>query len=626
MRDAPRPLNQLQRRQWLAATLALLAAGRVRRRRPGLPSPSSWWWRRHPAARPTTSAASWPKNCSAAGPAHRHRQPPGAGGQLAAEFVARAAPDGHVLLMSFAGNATAQTLIPRAGLDFNRDFTHVTQMMAGANVLVAHPSTGCARSRTSSPAKANPGKLSYASSGNGTSGHLAMELLKQRAGLSLVHIPYRGGAPALNDLLAGQTQVMFLNTDAVLQHVRSGRLNGLAISSPQRSPLLPDLPTVAEQGYPGYEATAWGGLSGPRGLPPAVVERLHGAVLKVLRGPFRARQEALGGTILGTTPAEFTAFFKTEVDRWARSSPPPASRRIEMTHTASIGDAAARQRPGAARRATGLRGPRHAGARRPQRRAGDTRLHQRAVDAVTGPPHGRRLVGAAAGPGPAAGHRPFLHRLQQHAGLGLRQHRAVVHQRRHRQALGAGLSAHHAGRHRAGAAASCCNSWVCNTCARWWGRRTAASRRCNGRWTTRTRSTPAAWWCRACTARRAWTPTVGARQVQPTTPTGTTAGTTATTGIRQRLFDLRVQTLRSYGLERLYEDRHPDPAERQQAMARTARDWADRFDPNSMVVLADAGSRFDVRPRMARHPRPAAAGAVHHRRHLSARATRPARC
>ena len=243
---------------------------------------------------------------------------PGAGGQLSAEFVARAPADGHTLLMTFVGNATAQTLIPRPNLDFNRDFTHITQMMSGANVLVSHPSTGIKSLKDlATYAKANPGRLSYASSGNGTSGHLAMELLKQRAGLSLVHIPYRGGAPALTDLLAGQTQVMFLNTDGVLPYLRSGRLNGLAISSPQRSPLLPDLPTVAELGYPGFEATAWGGLSGPRGLPAGVVDKLHAAVMKVLQGPFRAKQEALGGTILGTTPAQFSAFFKAEIDKWA---------------------------------------------------------------------------------------------------------------------------------------------------------------------------------------------------------------------------------------------------------------------------------------------------------------------
>lgn len=244
---------------------------------------------------------------------------PGAGGQLAAELVARAPADGHTLLMSFAGNAVAQTLMPRPGLDINRDFTHVTQMMSGANVLVAHPSTGLRNFKEFlALVKAKPGQLSYASSGNGTSGHLAMELLKQRAQLSIVHIPYRGGAPALNDLLAGQTQVMFLNTDAVLPHIRSGRLVALANSAPQRSPLLPDLPTVAESGFPGFEATAWGGLTGPKGLPPAVVDRLHAAVMKVLAGPFKGKQEALGATILGTTPAEFSAYFKAETERWAK--------------------------------------------------------------------------------------------------------------------------------------------------------------------------------------------------------------------------------------------------------------------------------------------------------------------
>jgi tripartite-type tricarboxylate transporter receptor subunit TctC len=316
----PRQPSGASRRDWLLSTLALMVAGAARAQAP---------WPSKPIQLVVAAPPGGPSDNFGRQLAEELTkllgQPilidnrPGAGGQLAAEYVARAAPDGHVLMMSFAGNATAQTLIPRTNLDFTRDFTHVTQMMAGANVLVAHPSTGLRTFKDFIAfAKANPAKLAYASAGNGTSGHLAMELLKQRAQVSLVHIPYRGGAPALTDLLAGQTQVMFLNTDAVLQHVRSGRLNGLAISSPQRSPLLPDLPTVAEQGYPGYEATAWGGLSGPRGLPPAVVDRLHGAVLKVLNGPFRARQEALGGTILGTTPAEFTTFFKTEVDRWAQ--------------------------------------------------------------------------------------------------------------------------------------------------------------------------------------------------------------------------------------------------------------------------------------------------------------------
>lgn len=243
---------------------------------------------------------------------------PGAGGQIAAEHVARATPDGHILLMSFVGNATAQTLLPRPGLDINRDFTHVTQMMFGANTLVAHPSTGFKTLRDMlDHARKNPGRLSYASSGNGTSGHLAMEMLKQRSGTSLLHIPYRGGAQALNDLLAGQVQVMFLNTDVLLPHIRTGRINALGVSSPQRSPQLPDVPAVAES-FPGFEATAWGGVSGPRGLPPAVVEKLHAAVGAVLAGPFKAKQEALGATILGTTPPQFTAFVRAEVDKWAK--------------------------------------------------------------------------------------------------------------------------------------------------------------------------------------------------------------------------------------------------------------------------------------------------------------------
>ncbi|MEN9538478.1 MAG: hypothetical protein RLZZ126_713 [Pseudomonadota bacterium] len=243
---------------------------------------------------------------------------PGAGGQIAAEHVARSAPDGYIFLMSFVGNATAQTLIPRTGLDFNRDFTHITQMMAGSNILVASPSTGFKTLADMLQfAKANPGKLAYASSGNGTSGHLAMEMLKQQAKVSLVHIPYRGGAQALNDLLAGQVQVMFLNSDVLIPHIKTGKLNGLAISSPQRSPLAPELPTVAESGFKDFSVTAWGGISAPRGLPQAVQDKMHAAVIQVLAGPFRAKQEAQAATILGTSPQQFTAFFRSEIDKWA---------------------------------------------------------------------------------------------------------------------------------------------------------------------------------------------------------------------------------------------------------------------------------------------------------------------
>jgi tripartite-type tricarboxylate transporter receptor subunit TctC len=244
---------------------------------------------------------------------------PGAGGTLAAEAALRAAPDGHTLMMSWIGNATAPALLPKVGFDITRDFVHITQMVAGANILVVHPSTGF---RTLADllahARKNPGRLSYASSGNGSSGHLAMELLKQRAGISMLHIPYRGGAPAMNDLLSGQVDLMFINQDAVIPHQQSGRLVPLAITSTQRNAMFPNLPTVAESGFSGFEATAWAGVSTPKGTPTAVVERMHAAILKTLHGPMRAKQEATGALIVGSTPAQFTQFVREETAKWTQ--------------------------------------------------------------------------------------------------------------------------------------------------------------------------------------------------------------------------------------------------------------------------------------------------------------------
>ena len=244
---------------------------------------------------------------------------PGAGGMLAAEALLRAAPDGHTVMLSWIGNATAPALAPKIGFDINRDFIHVTQVVAGSNVLVAHPSTGLRSLQDLlRAARAKPGRLTYASAGNGSSGHLAMELLKQRAGVSLLHIPYRGGAPALSDLLGGQVDLMFINQDAVIPHLKTGRLVPLAITSATRNPLFPDLPTVAESGFPGFEATAWAGLSVPRGTPPAVVERLHAAAVKAVNGPMRARQEAMGAVVVGSSPAQFQDFVRAETDKWTR--------------------------------------------------------------------------------------------------------------------------------------------------------------------------------------------------------------------------------------------------------------------------------------------------------------------
>ena len=147
---------------------------------------------------------------------------------------------------------------------------------------------------------------------------LAMLQLLGTKNAKVVNVRYKGDVPALTDLVGGQIHMIFTTGTTAPAFVKDGRARALLALQPQRSPLLPDLPTVAESGFPGFEATAWGGLTGPKGLPPAVVERLHGAVMKVLAGPFRGKQEALGATILGTTPAEFSAYFKAETDRWAK--------------------------------------------------------------------------------------------------------------------------------------------------------------------------------------------------------------------------------------------------------------------------------------------------------------------
>jgi tripartite-type tricarboxylate transporter receptor subunit TctC len=242
---------------------------------------------------------------------------PGAGGVLALEAAVRAPADGHTLTMTWIGNIINQILAPRPNLDLMRDFVHIGQVVEGYNILVARPGLGVNTLQDLiAMAKSKPGKLNYASQGNGSSGHLSMEMLKQRAGMSLLHIPYRAGAPALTDLMGGQIDVMFVNVETALPQLGTGRLVALAVSSPARLPSVPNLPTVAEMGFPGFVSAPFAGLSAPRGTPAPVVERLHAALGRTLAGPVRAKLEANGGKVTPSTPEQYTDFLRNEFAKW----------------------------------------------------------------------------------------------------------------------------------------------------------------------------------------------------------------------------------------------------------------------------------------------------------------------
>ena len=244
---------------------------------------------------------------------------PGASGAIAAVSVARAAPDGHTLMLSWIGNATGQALLRNPGFDVNHDFIHVTQIISGSNVLIADLSTGFrSLSDLVVAARRHPASIAYASAGNGSSGHVAMEMLKQLAGIDIRHIPYRGGAPALTDLLSGQIPLMFINQDAALPLVRMARVVALAITSERRNALFPEVPTVAESGFPGFEATTWVGLSAPRGTPAEIVTAVYRAAITAINGPMRAQQQAVGAEVVASSPAQYGAFVRSETAKWAR--------------------------------------------------------------------------------------------------------------------------------------------------------------------------------------------------------------------------------------------------------------------------------------------------------------------
>ena len=244
----------------------------------------------------------------------------GAGGTIGADLVAKAAPDGYTLLACSTGNTINATLIPGLPYDFARDFTPVTLLAIITSILVVNPAVP-ARSVAEliALAKAKPGELSYASTGNGTPTHLAAEMFKSMAGVNFVHIPYKGGAPAAVDLLAGQVQLSFISAPAVMPHVKSGRLRALAVTNAKRSQLLPNLPTVAEAGLPGYESEGWHGLCGPARLPPAIADALYRETTAALRAPEAAALLINGGAEpVGMARAQFTALVLTDIAKWAK--------------------------------------------------------------------------------------------------------------------------------------------------------------------------------------------------------------------------------------------------------------------------------------------------------------------
>jgi len=244
---------------------------------------------------------------------------PGASGNLASDLVARAAPDGYTLLLVAPANAINASLYDKLNFEFLRDMDPVAGIIRFPNVVVVHPSLPI----NSIPeliayAKANPGKLNMASSGNGSTIHMSGELFKMLTGINMVHVPYRGGAPALTDLLAGQVQVMFDNIPTCAEHVKSGKLRGLAVTSTTRSEVLPDLPVVADF-LPGYEASAWYGVAAPKGTPPEIIERLNKAVNEILADPkAKARFAELGAFLLPGSASDFGKLLADETDKWGK--------------------------------------------------------------------------------------------------------------------------------------------------------------------------------------------------------------------------------------------------------------------------------------------------------------------
>jgi tripartite-type tricarboxylate transporter receptor subunit TctC len=244
---------------------------------------------------------------------------PGAGGNIGTEAVVRAPPDGYTLLMILTPNAVNATLFEKLNFNFIRDIAPVAGISREANVLVVHPSIPANTvDGFVAYVKANPGKVTMASSGNGTSPHIAGELFKMMVGVNMVHVPYRGAGPALTDLLGGQVQVMFPTMSSSLAYIKDGKLRPLALTTSTRSEVLPDVPTVGDS-VPGYEASTWYGVGAPKNTPTEIIEKLNREINSILAAPqMKAQLATLGNSTLLLSPAQLGKLVADETEKWGK--------------------------------------------------------------------------------------------------------------------------------------------------------------------------------------------------------------------------------------------------------------------------------------------------------------------
>jgi tripartite-type tricarboxylate transporter receptor subunit TctC len=246
---------------------------------------------------------------------------PGASGNIGMDIVAHALPDGYTIVLGYIANlAIDPSLYRKMPYDPVRDFAPITELASSPNVLVAHSSVPVKSFKELLAKAKQGGQFNFASAGIGSVGHLTGELLNQMAGIKMVHVPYKGSGQAVTDLLGGHVQLMFSGFSSTLPHIRAGKLRALVVTGAQRSSATPDVPTIAESGFPGFEATAWYGVLAPAKTPKQVVSRLHDDIVKALHDPaVNKRLAGLGFEIVGSTPEQFSAYIKSEIKKWEKA-------------------------------------------------------------------------------------------------------------------------------------------------------------------------------------------------------------------------------------------------------------------------------------------------------------------